>query len=452
MSDAKLLFVGIKDNTMDLAIAAGQNDSLIEQLSFSLPAVATYARERRLVQVMPQGANTFAPNGNQVLTFNLTSQDGWLDPSSLRLHFRIRNTVAAGADAAANNLLNLRAASGCHCFFSQLRILIGGTEVERIEPYNMLHELFRVALNTPQSQVEQGVEDGRHIFDNDAYPPVTPIMIAQGGYLSVTLTPLAGLLQCGKYLPLRLMNSMILEFTLARTDDALAPVAAAAGGVANNSRDFELQQCELQFSTVRLDSALEAGFSSMMLSGRALQLNLRTIMSQQAIIPQNAQEFQATVVRALSRIAAVFVTFQGRDAQTNSILRFHNPSAVVNHERLLEWSVQIGSKQWPEMSTCKSQASTMSLLKQALGIYDQNIACTCINPLNYGGTRYVIGVPTSTIPGQVFSGISTRSGDLLSVLIKSMGVAANEQAQKLHISMVAEVILELKESGTVLLE
>ena len=452
MSDAKLLFVGIKDNTMDLAIAAGQNDSLIEQLSFSLPAVATYARERRLVQVMPQGANTFAPNGNQVLTFNLTSQDGWLDPSSLRLHFRIRNTAPAVADAAANALLGLRAASGCHCFFSQLRILIGGTEVERIEPYHMLHELFRVALNTPQSQVEQGVEDGRHIFDNDAYPPVIPITIAQGAYLSVTLTPLAGILQCGKYLPLRLMNSMILEFTLARTDDALAPVAAAVAGVANNSRDFELQQCELQFSTVRLDSALEAGFSSMMLSGRALQLNLRTIMSQQAIIPAAAVEFQATVVRALSRIAAVFVTFQGRDAQTNSILRFHNPSAVVNHERTLEWSVQIGSKTWPEMSTCKSQASTMSLLKQALGIYDQNIACTCINPLNCNGTRYVIGVPTSTIPGQVFSGISTRSGDLLSVLIKSMGVAANEQAQKLHISMVAEVILELKESGTVLLE
>ena len=83
MSDAKLLFVGIKDNTMDLAIAAGQNDSLIEQLSFSLPAVATYARERRLVQVMPQGANTFAANGNQVLTFTfetLQRQEQMLRP------------------------------------------------------------------------------------------------------------------------------------------------------------------------------------------------------------------------------------------------------------------------------------------------------------------------------------------------------------------------------------
>ena len=178
--------------------------------------------------------------------------------------------------AGANN--GLLPARGAHAFCSQLRILIGGTEVERVDPYNMCHELFRVALNTPQSQVEQSVGDGR-TFDIDAYPPVAPARIPPQTYKSVTLTPLAGLLQCGKYLPLRLMNSMILEFSLARTDDALT-AAAAAAGANNTSRAFELSQCELQFSTVRLDSALEAGFSSMMLSGRALQLNLRTIMSQ----------------------------------------------------------------------------------------------------------------------------------------------------------------------------
>ena len=161
----------------------------------------------------------------------------------------------------------------------------------------MCHELFRVALKTPQSQVEQSVEDGR-TFDAGAYPPVAPAPIPPQTYKSVTLTPLAGLLQCGKYLPLRLMNSMILEFTLARADDALTPAADP-----NQSREFELSQCELQFSTIRLDSALEAGFASMMLSGRALQLNLRTIMSQQAIIPAGAIEYQATVVRAFERSA-----------------------------------------------------------------------------------------------------------------------------------------------------
>ena len=369
---------------------------------------------------MPQGANAFAPDGAQTLTFNVTSQEGWLDPSSLRLHFRIRNRAAAGAN---NGLLP---ASGCHCFFSQLRILIGGTECERIEPYAMLHELFRVALNTPASQVEQGVEDGRD-YNGDEYPPVQVQAIPAQSYRSVTLTPLAGLLQCGKYLPLRLMNSMVLEFTLAPFAEALAPRVNP-----NTSENFELSQCELQFSTVRLDSALEAGFSSMMLSGRALQLNLRTIMSQQAIIPAGAREFQATVTRSLSRIAAVFVTFQGRAAVNASPLRFHNPSAVVADERTLEWSMQIRSKQWPEMTTCKSIAATMSLLKQALGIYDQNIASTSISRNQFFGTRYCIGIPTSTIPGQVFSGISTRSGDLLSVLCKNLTAVANDEAQKLR--------------------
>jgi len=302
-------------------------------------------------------------------------------------------------------------------------------------------------LNTPASQVEQGVEDGRSFLAAN-YPPVTVLPIAAQAFRSVTLTPLAGLLQCGKYLPLRLMNSMILEFTLARTDDALVTPRADP----NQSTTFELQQCELQFSTVRLDSALEAGFSSMMLSGRALQLNLRTLMSQQAIIPAGAREFQATVTRALSRIAAVFVTFQGRAAANSSLLRFHNPSTIENNERTLEWSMQIGSKQWPEMTTCKSIAATMSLLKQALGIYDQNIASTSITRNNFIADRFCIGVPTSTIPGQVFSGISTRSGDLLSVLVKNLTAVANDEAQKLHCTMIAETILELKESGTVLLE
>ena len=50
------------------------------------------------------------------------------------------------------------------------------------------------------------------------------------------------------------------------------------------------------------------------------------------------------------------------------------------------------------------------------------------------------------------SGTSTRSGDLLTVLIKSMTDDAAVSAAKMHISLVAEVIVELKESGTVLLE
>ena len=387
---------------MDLAIAAHGSDTLIDQLSFQLPEQSTYARERRLVSIQPTGANKFSPQGNTVATFSLTSQDSWLDPSSLRLQFRIRNTAAVEADTG------LIPAGGCHCFWSQLRILVGGTEIERLEPYNMLHELFRVALASPASQVEQGVEDGRE-YNAAQYPPVSAARIAPGTYRTVCLTLCCGTLGCGKYLPLRLLSSFQIELTLARTDDALAPAAGV-----NQSREYELSQCELMFSTVRLDSALEAGFSSMMLSGRALQLNLKTVMTQNSIIPAGATEHQATVSRALSRIAAVFVTFQGRNTPNASIVRFHNPSAILNGgERTLEWMLQVGSKTWPESQSCKSASASMSLLRQALGIYDQTVVSTYITPANYLANRYILGVPTSTIPNQSFSGTSTRSGDLL---------------------------------------
>ena len=227
---------------------------------------------------------------------------------------------------------------------------------------------------------------------------------------------------------------------------------APAEGV-NFSRQYELSQCELMFSTVQLDSALEAGFSSMMLSGRALQLNLKTVMTQNSIIPAGATEHQATVSRALSRIAAVFVTFQGRNAPNASILRFHNPSAILNGgERTLEWMLQVGSKTWPESQTAKSASASMSLLRQALGIYDQSVVSTSITPANYFANRYILGVPTSTIPNQSFSGTPTRSGDLLSVILKGLSGVAAQQAQKVYVSNVAEVILEIKGSGTILLE
>ena len=120
---------------MDLVVA-GQDDSLIDQLSFKLPSTSSYATERRLVSAHPSGASLFAPDGVRVARFTLTSSEGWLDPSTLRLCMKLHNTGAG----------TLQLASGPWCLFSQLRLLIGGTEVERITNYGRQHELFRHQL------------------------------------------------------------------------------------------------------------------------------------------------------------------------------------------------------------------------------------------------------------------------------------------------------------------
>ena len=295
-----------------------------------------------------------------------------------------------------------------------------------MEPYGRLHELFRCVLNTPASQVEAAVEDG----------------------------PMLGLLSCGKYFPLR-YSSMVLEFAFVSPDDALA-----VGGA---SWAYSLEQCEMRFSTVRLDSALEAGFASMLMSGRALQLNLRTCMSQQVVIPQGSTEFQASVVRALSRIARIAVTFQGAHANSRHITQFVNPSKKIDPNganagaedgvrHLLAWSIQLGSKQWPEQSPCSSLAETMSLLRQTVQTYDSNILSTSITEQTFRGNKFAVGIPTSVIPGQPFSSVSSRSGDLLTCLFKNLTTVAERRAARAHIAIIAEIILELKESGATLLE
>ncbi len=88
---------------MDLVVA-GSEDSLVEQLSFKLPSTASYTTEHRLVSAYPSGASQFAPDGVRVARFTLTSSEGWLDPSTLRLAFKLKNTSATDTLQLASGL------------------------------------------------------------------------------------------------------------------------------------------------------------------------------------------------------------------------------------------------------------------------------------------------------------------------------------------------------------
>ena len=83
---------------MDLVVS-GTDDSLVEQLSFKLPSTASYANERRLVSAFPSGASQFSPDGVRVARFVITGEN-WLDPSTLRLAFKLKKLIG-NSDAAA---------------------------------------------------------------------------------------------------------------------------------------------------------------------------------------------------------------------------------------------------------------------------------------------------------------------------------------------------------------
>ena len=385
------------------------------------------------------------------MRFVLTGEN-WMDPATLRLSFKVRNT-------SPDQTLVL--ASGSWCLFDQVRLLVGGTEVERIATYGRAHELFRHLLMPNAWNVESTNEDGTEYIVN-GFPQVTPKRVGPGQYLSFNLTPLLGILNVDKYLPLKYLGGMQLEFTLANTTEALNPLS--------QSRVFQIEQPQMRYSTLSLDSALSNSFSQLLLQGRALQFHIRTIHTQVQALAQGNTEAQVSLVRALSRLAGVFVSFVGPPTYTdgNGVQQitpvdqshvhksFLNPSQYITgidgaaDESLLNWQIQIGSKSYPEASPCSNLAESFSLLRQATGIYDGSLRTTSINEAGYRLNQFVIGVPLQIVQAP-FSSVNTRSGDLLTIKVGGMN-GDIRQAGRMFVNMISEQIIELRESGVTVLD
>ena len=86
-----------------------------------------------------------------------------------------------------------------------------------------------------------------------------------------------------------------------------------------------------------------------------------------------------------------------------------------------------------------------------MGVYDESIRTTSINEAGYRNTQFGIGVPMQIVVVQPFSSVNTRSGDLLTVKVNNLDQYAY-QAGRIFVHMVAETIVELRESGVQVLD
>ena len=67
-------------------------DLLVDSLSFNLPGSGQYVVDRRSCTFHTDGGNSYSSlNGARVLKFRLNGE-GWLDPSTVRIMFDVRNT------------------------------------------------------------------------------------------------------------------------------------------------------------------------------------------------------------------------------------------------------------------------------------------------------------------------------------------------------------------------
>ena len=92
--------------------ASSVEDNLINGLSFKLRPGASYVTDRTFSTFYPSGSNIYTPTGTKVIKIVL-SDSGWLDPSTVRIMFRLNNT--SGIDGAKK--LYLRPLGGPWVFF-----------------------------------------------------------------------------------------------------------------------------------------------------------------------------------------------------------------------------------------------------------------------------------------------------------------------------------------------
>jgi len=105
------------------------DDQLIKNLDYSLPSSSNYITDRKSVLFQPLGASSYSHNSNRIIKFRLTG-DNWLDPSTVRIQYTLRNNGAAP--------LNMLSPVLPTNFFRRMRILGANTQIEDLEHYNRL--------------------------------------------------------------------------------------------------------------------------------------------------------------------------------------------------------------------------------------------------------------------------------------------------------------------------
>ena len=404
--------------------AQSVEDNLIDSLSFKLRPGASYVTDRRSVSFFTQGGNDYQPNGVKVIKIMLNG-DSWLDPSTVKLFMDVTNNTSLGS----NNKLKPKL-DGAWGFFKRMRILCAGQIIEDVDEFNRLSEMYHMMKPTNKRQNDAIEGFGGDTLDKDATR-------------TVCFTPMSGLFSQGKYLPIRYAPIQI-ELELVSNG---ADVVNASG--ANSSTSFKLENVQLKADLVTLDNSLDNEYSQHLLSGKTLPIHFSTFTCASQVI--TSLNTTVNVSRALTRLKGVFVTMSTDSGGALEVDNFYHPmGGGYDHDKELEFEMQIGSKKFPEYPI-RSAAEAFYQLRKALGVHDVN-AQMDISATAFRSSKYVIAIDTEKVLGASFSGYNSKSGDLLTLKQKPLGNATLAGNCKLHYCLHYDSIMNIKDAGVEVLE
>ena len=118
----------------------------------------------------------------------------------------------------------------------------------------------------------------------------------------------------------------------------------------------------------------------------------------------------------------------------------------------IQLQMQIGSELFPEYPL-RSRAEAHYQLKTCLGVQASALHNVDIQGIDYRDNEFIIGFDSEKVLEAGWTGLNTRAGDLLVIKLKYLqgvtdeGELASRTADRMHIVLHSDQILEIRDTG-----
>ena len=408
--------------------AQAVEDVLHESLSFKLRPSASYVIDRKFVTFWPQGSSEYKVTGGaKVIKININGTD-WLDPSSLKLHFIVKNED--------QSLALQPYVVGIHNWFRRLRVIIGGQVVEDIDNYNRVCQMFTTMMNK-NKQLNDAIESwrGTHNLNSPIVLPAQESVVCMGSLF-------AGIFNQDKYLPVKYCPITIeLELVNQYSDSTRA----------GKSQLWSIEDVQLKCDMVTLDSQLDNSYAEHLLAGKSIPISYTSYTTSQQVC--SGDKTNVNISRSLTRLKSIFVTLYKAPANyetRNEVnLFWHRMAGNYLKSDEIKFELQLGSKKWPEYPL-QSQSEAFYQLRKTMGILGSAYHSLDFDTTEYINDKFIIGFDLEKMLGASFTGYNSKSGDLLTVKLDNTNMVSGQDM--IYTTLHYDALLEINDTGCTVME
>ena len=406
---------------------------MLSSLDYRLPQVSNFVTDRKELTYYPLGGDQYRPVGVRVLTFQCSGL-GFLDASSLTLSVQCNNT-----DPTDKLLKPLTC--DLSCMIQEIRIMLGGVEVERLSGYGRLQTMMNQGLSVQKRRNDADICFGVAGRGTDEVDPTdwTPVTIPAGHGVQVLHKINSGITTQRLFIPLWALQAggLTVEIMLVGAyGDAIDSDPA-------KSQLWSWSNCMMHADVLRVDDEMMQAYSKFILSGKNLLIPFKTTSVVQMSI--SGPDYELAVPRQFARLNAVWVTFN-RSAEWNTILKdgnhFYFPSVSQN---TAEASCQVGDKKFPE-HTYKSLSQFIYRYHKATGLDKSASHCATVSRQSFATSNWITCFDLETVPQANHSGLNTSAGSIV-ISFRHVGTSAENYPTQAVITLFYDSIAEIGDSG-----